>query len=93
LHHGRHRYGKCPEHLITVSALLLELCRGLLFVVLVEEGSGFDRAAMCRGLHGKNRRGLELINYLGGCRMGADLRPFFGRQPPLPHFQALAVLG
>ena len=37
------------------------MCRRFLSVVLVEGGSGFDAAAMCRRLHGKNRRGLELI--------------------------------
>ena len=40
---------------------MLEVSRRFLFVVLVEGGSGFDAAAMCRRLHGKNRRGLELI--------------------------------
>ena len=30
-------------------------------MVSVEGGWGFDAAAMCRRLHGKNRRGLELI--------------------------------
>ena len=33
----------------------------LLFAVMVEGGLGFDAASICRGLHGKNRRGLELI--------------------------------
>ena len=37
------------------------MCRRFLFVVPVEGGWGFDAAAMCRRLHGKNRRGLELI--------------------------------
>ena len=32
-----------------------------LFVVLVEGVWEFDAVAMCRRLHGKNRRGLELI--------------------------------
>ena len=35
--------------------------RRFLFVVPVEGNWGFDAAAMCRRLHGKNRRGLELI--------------------------------
>lgn len=34
--------------------------RRFLLAVLVERGSGFDAVAMCRRLHGKNRRGLEL---------------------------------
>ena len=37
------------------------MCRRFLLVVMVEGGSGFDAAAMCRRPHGKNRRGLELI--------------------------------
>ena len=36
------------------------MCRRFLLVVMVEGGSGFDAATLCRRLHGKNRRGLEL---------------------------------
>ena len=36
------------------------MCSRFLFAVLVEVSSGFDAVAMCRRLHGKNRRGLEL---------------------------------
>ena len=36
------------------------MCRRFLFVVSVEGVSGFDTAAMCWRLHGKNRRGLEV---------------------------------
>ena len=36
------------------------MCSRFLFVVLVEGVWEFDAVAMCRRLHGKNRRGLEL---------------------------------
>lgn len=32
-----------------------------MLAVLMEGGLGFDAAAICRGLHGKNRQGLEPV--------------------------------
>ena len=48
------------EHLITVTAVRLELCRIVSICRMVKEGLGFDAVSICRRPHGKNRRGLEL---------------------------------
>ena len=48
------------EHLIIVTAVRFQVRREVSFCRMVEGGLGFDAVPICRQLHGKNRRGLEL---------------------------------
>ena len=79
--------------LLNDTRCCLECAGGFCLQFWWREDWGLMRLLCAGGLTGENRQGLELIMLHDGCQPDAWMRPVVGRQPLLPHFQALPVLG